>query len=186
MLWQQECWRGTRRCEGTQTGQLTPAGQRGIPYRMASCLVHKLGRKLGRGCCSGTGQASIGEWQAIALCITFFVYFFIIVIIFFGFPFIKLSSSQPTSFLTFILPHSAHWVSSQVMCSCHLGLNHSMHASSGPWGQDLCPQTHIFHTEHATEICTKHLLAEAWNLKECFPSSACTCILFVATTVVSA
>ena len=40
---QQEGWRGARSWEGTQPGQLTQAGQKGIPYHVMSCPVYKLG-----------------------------------------------------------------------------------------------------------------------------------------------
>ena len=42
-------WRCTRRWEGTQPGQLTPADQRDIPYHMASCSAYKAGGKRRRG-----------------------------------------------------------------------------------------------------------------------------------------
>lgn len=73
---------GTGSWEGTQQRQPTPSGQRDIPPWMVSCSVYKLGAKLVGGCSSGTGWALVRWWWAIALCLTCFLYSFIIVIVF--------------------------------------------------------------------------------------------------------
>ena len=113
---QQEGWRGTRRWEGTQPGQLTQTGQRNIPYHVMSCPVYKLrGVGLVGDCCSGTNRASVSEWWAIALCITCFVYsnsffiIFIIISIFFLSVLLNCLYLNPQVLLFFQFSPPSHW-----------------------------------------------------------------------------
>ena len=75
------CQRGGWRCpssrEGAQQGQLTQTGHREVPDRMTSCWAYELG---GSSCCPRTGWASVSGCWTTVLCITCFVYSFIIII----------------------------------------------------------------------------------------------------------
>lgn len=63
-------WRCIRSCEGTQTGQLTPADWRAIPYHRISCSEYNFWRNWPGGAypCSGIVWASVSGWWTIALC----------------------------------------------------------------------------------------------------------------------
>ena len=111
----------TRSWEGTQPGQLTPTDPRGVPAHMASCSAHRAGGEGGRGgcwerwrlssqvtvrcdgarlcwgwlsTCLPLARAEWIPWVALPACTAL------------ALP-IKLSLSQPTSFLTFTLPISS-------------------------------------------------------------------------------
>ena len=90
-------WGCTGSWEGTEPGQLTPAGKRDIPYCMLSLLINKTG-EFGRG---GTKEPLLLNWmsmnhQVVSSCIVhhLFCIFFITIISFLFCP-IKLSLSQP-------------------------------------------------------------------------------------------
>lgn len=94
-----------RSWKGTESGQVSKAGQKYFPYRMVSCSAIKL-RWLGQGgsWCSGTGWASVNRWLETSLCINCFMYFpFFFFCHYFPFFFcpIKLSLLQPMSFTFF-------------------------------------------------------------------------------------
>jgi len=96
-------------CEGTQPGQLTQSGHRGILFHMASCSLYKLGG-VGRGAATAA-RGRVVMWlssggEQLHLCITCFVHIIIAIIIIINYYYyclllcfpIKLSSSQPMSF----------------------------------------------------------------------------------------
>ena len=137
---QQEGWRGTRSWDGTDPGHLTQSGQWGIPYRVTSCPVYKLGG-VGMGDrCLGTNRVSISRWWAIALCITcifqsvyyyccHFISVIIIIISFFFSVLLNCSYLNPGVLLLFLIfspipLDGGEWVSGCVVLSCWLGLNH--------------------------------------------------------------
>ena len=68
---QPEGWRDIRNWEGTQLGQLTPTGQRDVPYHRMPHWVYKLGWG-GQGL-RVIAQGLAGCW-AIALCSTCFLF----------------------------------------------------------------------------------------------------------------
>lgn len=105
--------------------------------QMPSCSVYKLGEKLIRHHCSGMSWASVswcwatvfhlahlGLWDFIYLCYFSFHYNY-----YYAF-WIKMVSSQSTSFITFILPTlssippmGGKWVSGCMVLHCQLELN---------------------------------------------------------------
>lgn len=112
---------GTRSWEGIRPAQLTPSGQRDIPYHVTMTIwpsysAYKLEERSPGHFCSETGWASVNWWWAIVFQhlfgifsgvlslffkILLFIAIFIIIIII---SIIKLFSSQPMSFLMFTLP----------------------------------------------------------------------------------
>ena len=110
-----EGWRGTGNWEGTQPGQLTQTSQRDIPYHMMSCWVYKLGEEEGSGGhlalwrlssqVTVTRDGALLSWGWLNTCLPmgsgeWIPCFALLACMSFALP-IKLSLSQPMSFLTF-------------------------------------------------------------------------------------
>ena len=110
--------RSTRSWEGAQPGQLTQTGHRAIPYRMVSCSAYKAGEEEGRGGHSEwwhlssqvtvTHDGALLSWRWLNTCLPmrrseWIPCFALLACTAFALP-IKLSLSQPMSFLTFTLP----------------------------------------------------------------------------------
>jgi len=111
-------WGCARGQEGTQPGQLTPADQRDIPCYMMSRSAYKVGEDEGVGKClewwhlhsqvtvTRDGAVFSRRWRNSCLQMGSskgVSYFALLVHVVFALP-IQLSSSQPTSFLTFTIP----------------------------------------------------------------------------------
>ena len=81
--------------EGTQLGQLTQTGERGILFHMMSCCIYNLGELAGGSdCYSGMAWILFIWWQAIAFVHHLFYYYYYVLLCF---P-VKLSLSQAMSF----------------------------------------------------------------------------------------
>ena len=129
--------------EGAQPGQLTQTGQRLIPYHTTSCPAYKAGGRRRKGgtfgvmalvfpsnpyvrwspaflgwlnSCLPTGRSERIPWFALLACMAFALS-------------VKLSLSQPRSFLAFTLPILSPippgGASSCMVLKCWLGLNHN-------------------------------------------------------------
>ena len=113
-------WGCTRSWEGTQLGQLTPTAQRDIPDHMTSCSAYKAGGRRGKagtiGAMAFVFPSHRYAWWSPAFLevaehlpangkrrMNSLFCFALLVRVAFALP-IKLSLSQPTSFLTFTLP----------------------------------------------------------------------------------
>ena len=127
---QRESWRATRSWEGTQPGQLTQTGQRGIPYRVTSRPVYKRG---GVGLGGIAAQELTGRRSAGGEKLHLYIWIFILLLILF--------SSFLSYWTVFISTHEFYfffWFSSPSHCrgewvsSCMAGIR--------PQQSDISPE----------------------------------------------